>query len=296
MPSNNETNNNNTSEFIDVVFDTDSLAKILIGEIEIEIPQQKESTEIIPIVTDSHEESPFIQINKPRKSDIEIFMYTANEEIKKKWNNQDFKQKLLVIVYISIELYRLVISTLLVVFVPQNCYGTVCSIEQTLKSRSNLFTVGLCINIITFIYYILLYCIEIKREFKLIKYLEVRNDKPFDNNSVADTLEPLPITYKNKIYKIDYYYKIFTYGGCIIFLCNTVISGIVISNYSLGSQTINSFITNVLFMTTKLYHIYSVANTDKNVFYSVYLTENVQFNDIDPRIMEKIQSTSPENL
>ena len=35
-------------------------------------------------------------------------------------------------------------------------------------------------------------------------------------------------------------------------------------------------------MSLKVYDVYSICNTKKNVFYSAYLKSRVQFNDVDP--------------
>jgi hypothetical protein len=50
----------------------------------------------------------------------------------------------------------------------------------------------------------------------------------------------------------------------------------------LDKQTTSTYITNILFIITKLVDIYSIANTEKNVFYSAYLKDRIQYNDVDP--------------
>jgi hypothetical protein len=44
----------------------------------------------------------------------------------------------------------------------------------------------------------------------------------------------------------------------------------------------------ILFMITKLSNVYIIVNTDKNIFLSAYLNTKVQFNDIDPHEILKI--------
>lgn len=126
------------------------------------------------------------------------------------------------------------------------------------------------------------------QENKLIKYLEVNPQNPRDNESLEIIFENIPIQYRNKIYKADYYYEKFTYVCVFLFIINTSASGFVIYDYSLGNQTTTTFITNVLFMVTKVYDTFCVANTAKSVFYSAYLREHVQFNDIDPSLKAKL--------
>jgi hypothetical protein len=46
------------------------------------------------------------------------------------------------------------------------------------------------------------------------------------------------------------------------------------------------FFTNILLMGLKVADVFSIANTSKNIFYSAYLKNRVQYNDVDP---DKIQ-------
>ena len=208
--------------------------------------------------------------------------------IKKILASQDFSQRLYMTMNVTIELYRILVSSLLIVFVPQNCDGHVCSLGENLIWTDIINNTGILCNFITLCGFIILYIFEITRENKLIKYLEVNPQNPRDNESLEIIFENIPLQYRNKIYKADYYYEKFTYVCVFLFIINTIASGFVIYNYSLGNQTTTTFITNVLFMITKVYDTYYLANTEKSVFYSAYLREHVQFNDIDPSLKEKL--------
>lgn len=213
---------------------------------------------------------------------------TCRNYIKKIISTQDFSQRLYMTINVTIELYRILVSSLLIIFVPQNCNGHVCLFGENLIFTNTKNTTGLLCNFITLGGFIILYIFEIMRENKLIKYLEVNPQNPRDNESLEIIFENIPIQYRNKIYKADYYYEKFTYVCVLFFIINTIASGFVIYNYNLGNQTSTTFITNVLFMVTKVYETYCVANTDKSVFYSAYLREHVQFNDIDPSLKTKL--------
>jgi hypothetical protein len=65
-------------------------------------------------------------------------------------------------------------------------------------------------------------------------------------------------------------------------LTNAILSGFVVSDYYLDKQTTSTFVTNILFIITKLIDIYTVANTEENIFYSAYLKGRIQYNDVDP--------------
>jgi hypothetical protein len=130
--------------------------------------------------------------------------------------------------------------------------------------------------------FLTLYGVEIKRENRLITYLDVDKTKPADNESVGKALENLSVEKRESIWKLDTYYQATFYAAIIAFIANSILSGIVIYDYSLGNQTTTTMITNILFMAMKLADVYGVANTDSNIFYSAYLKGNVQFNDVDP--------------
>jgi hypothetical protein len=213
---------------------------------------------------------------------------TCRNYIKKIISTQDFSQRLYMTMNVTIEIYRILVSSLLIIFVPQNCNGHVCSFGENLIWTDKKNNTGILCNFITLFGFIVLYIFEITRENKLIKYLEVNPQNPRDNESLEIIFENIPLHYRNKIYKADYYYEKFTYVCVFLFIINTTASGFVIYDYSLGNQTTTTFITNVLFMVTKVYDTYCVANTAKSVFYSAYLREHVQFNDIDPSLKAKL--------
>jgi hypothetical protein len=126
-----------------------------------------------------------------------------------------------------------------------------------------------------------LYGIEIYRENTLISYLEVTPLLGTDNASVGEIVAKLDPEKRKKLYRIDTVY--FGVGGfCMCaFGANSVFSGIVLL-HDLDYKTVTTFVTDILFMMTKLYRIYYVINTEKNIFYSAYMMNFVQFNDLDP--------------
>jgi len=203
-------------------------------------------------------------------------------------NSQDFLQRIYLVISVSIELYRVLMSSMLILFVPQNCDNNLCTLADNAVWADNTYNAGLIINFITLSSFVLLYIIEITRENKLIKYLEVNPSTPRDSITLENVFNKIPIVYRNKMYRIDYYYKNFTYVCVVIFIANATLSGIVIYPHSLGNQSAMIFITNILFMLTKIYDTFYVANTDKYIFYSAYMRDHVQFNDIDPYFQKRL--------
>jgi hypothetical protein len=195
--------------------------------------------------------------------------------------NQYLNQYIKTLFTVFFELYRAITSSLLVLFVPQNCNNQVCTINQNLEwDQQQFYNVVLIFNFITLSLFSILYIIEIIRERFLIEYLDVNINIPNDDLDVEKTLTILPIESKNKIIQIDKYYQIASYGSIIIYTANIILSFIIVKEYYLNSQTSFTFMTYVLFMFNKLSNIFNISNTKKHVFYSAYLKPNIQYNDI----------------
>ncbi len=207
---------------------------------------------------------------------------TCFEKLKEKQNDQDFKQKMGVASTLVLEFYRVLMGAFLIAFVPQKCGDSICSMNENMNRNSSLAQTALSFNALTMLSFLILYFIEVKRENKLITYLEVNRFTAVDNESVGEALKRLSVVKTNSIWKYDGYYQKSGYLSTAAFIFNTVFSAIIVSKHYYDSKTATVFLTNVLFMGTKVADVYSTVNTKNNVFYSAYLKHKVQFNDVDP--------------
>lgn len=221
-----------------------------------------------------------IDINTPTQS---IEKHNDNHD------NQDNKQKTGVTITVLLELYRVVIASFLILFVPQKCADAndpstyhVCTISENAQTGSDhLYNAGFSFNCITLAAFLAMYFAEIKREGKLIAYLDVNPKCKTDNDSVGEVLARLPIERSKIILFYDGLYQKTGYFALTCFIINTVLSGIVVYKYYLDDKTTSTFITSVLFMITKMGDVYSTVSTEKNIFYSAYLKGKIQYNDLD---------------
>ncbi len=197
-------------------------------------------------------------------------------------NDQDFQQKLGTSISVVAELYKVLVSSLLILFVPQKCDDHVCSFNENLIAGDSVYTGGLVINFVTLATFCMMYYAEVKRENRLITYLEVNKSKPSDNESVGRALEMLPTEKRESILSLDKIYVKLGASAITMFIINTVLSGVVVYKFYLDSQTTTTYVTNILFMTTKLADVYANVTSEQNVFYSAYLKAKVQYNDVDP--------------
>ena len=207
---------------------------------------------------------------------------SAVTELTEKLNDQDFKQKTNVAATLLLEIYRVLMGAFLVAFVPQKCEDTVCSLSDNMTRPDVMSIIAIFFNSLTFFTFLCLYYVEVKRENKLITYLDVNKFEPADNESVGEALKKLSEKRKRTIWNYDRYYQKAGYLSTIAFVLNAIISSIVVYGHYLDSKTVTVYLTNILFMGSKVNDVYTTVNTKRNIFYSAYLKKKVQFNDVDP--------------
>jgi len=215
-----------------------------------------------------------------------------NEDMYRKINvfitikNQNLYQKIVVSINILFEFFRVITCSLLIIFIPQKCGDHVCSINEKLYLRPSFYCASLIFNFITLFTFFCFYFLEIRRENVLIQYLEVNPILSYNKVDVEKLIELLPLNKKKKILQVHKYYQKFANIMIYTYIINIILSGIVISKYSITNQSISTFITYILFIVIKLNNVYSIANTEEFTFYSAYLMTNMQFNDVDKRFKQ----------
>jgi len=213
--------------------------------------------------------------------DIASIVHDTKKYIVNSLSYQDNIQKMIVSCDVCIQFYRILMGSLLLSFVPQKCGNHICEITENLYTSDGYMIVYI-LNYMTFLSFSLFYLVEIKRENRLITYLDVNTIKPNDANSVEIALRQLPDNKRDNIIFINKIYQQAGWSLIGIYLFNTVLSAIVIYSNYLDNKTITAFFTNVLFMSMKIKDVYAITTSENNIFYSAYMTNRLQFNDIDP--------------
>jgi hypothetical protein len=221
------------------------------------------------------------------------------KRIKKYMKYNHSFEKFNVSITVIVEIYRLVIGICLIISVPQECNTGSCSISELVFNGNQMYDNCFYFNITTLFIFINLYIIELIREDIFIKYLDINNNLPTDEESVVKIINTLECSTKKSIHYIDSIYIYISKIAISFFVINTIFSAIIIMNNNNNNtnRTSTGFITNILFITTKLYKIQYILNTDKHVFYSAYLTNFVQYNDIlKPNIDSSDSSDSSDSF
>ncbi len=211
-----------------------------------------------------------------------------NKSKKKKTHISDKKQILILIFFSISEIFKIVMATLLILFVPQKCEEDLCTMEQIINNYDGFTKFVLYYNFITLGVFLIFYFVEIRREIFLIKYLDIDNTLP-DNN-----LPRLITNYPKVDKKLDktnknYYYIV----NSMIFMVvvNFIISLIcVFFNYA-DFKSLTSILSFTALTTSKVYNSYYIStNAMKNdIFLSAYMTEYSSFNVMDNDYIKKIK-------
>jgi hypothetical protein len=203
------------------------------------------------------------------------------KDMKALTNDQDFSQKMNVSATLVLEFYRVLMGSLLVVFVPQSCGDHVCSLGENME-RDDISRAAFACNLLTLFAFCAMYYVEVKREHMMIDNLHVNPEKPRDNDAVGESIALLEDSVKLRIWDLDKIYQWAGYFSMGCFSANACMSAVPIFSNYLDDKTVTVMLTNLLFMGSKLNDVFSIVKTEKNIFFSAYLKRKVQFNDIDP--------------
>ena len=271
-----------------------AISESFIKELFIEMVDVKDVVLENPIIDVPIMNNPVLdEIDISNDNPLQVVIQTPNEDTiiensnkentieTKKSLDQDTLQRLSVGVQFLLEMYRVITSSLLILFVPQICVDHICTTTENLVWETNTYNTALCFNFISMACLVNMYYLELVRENRLIKYLAVNPQFANDNEEVGKQLELLSMDKQNKIFTINKYYRLSFYGSASIYLLNVLLSASAVNKYYAGSQTVSTFVTYVLFMATKFASVQSLVSTDKNIFYSAYLIGKVQYNDVD---------------
>lgn len=238
------------------------------------------------------------------------------------FSSQDTQQQIALVSGLLGELFKITMSCLLSVFVPQSCNGSTCSIDQNFSDLSafNLFVI--IYNFMTLGFFIILYIIEVHRETWLIQHLEkdpgISESNLFDGEnfqSESGGLVSFKVAYPKLHAELESLntrylniYNIITF----FYITNSVFSGVLVFYYYyLDYRTVTGFFTNIMLCSSKIRSGRGVATqafTDKlipngqqtkkvrNIAISYYNTQFVAFNIVDPDYSNAIRKNEKVSM
>lgn len=251
--------------------------------------------------------------------------------IKAYFNHQDTQQNITVTVNFVSDSFKVLMASLLCVFVPQKCetqvpniqifnntFGSmhwaivlnrnasftnningttldehICTLSENFSDLIDFNTFALAFNFLTLFYFIYLYMVELNREKWLISNFDY--DKERTDESIIIVKNEYPEIYdtlQDKNYK---YMKAYEYMA-ILYSFNMFFSAILLFHYYYYDyRTVTVFLTNLILCSNKIRigRLISKESFEKGYAYSFYNTKNISFNKIDSRF-EKRQNEDNE--
>jgi hypothetical protein len=192
----------------------------------------------------------------------------------------DTKERLKVIFIFLLQSYKVLMGSMLVVFVPQLCNEKICTIMDNLNNKDNLHHISLIINYITTISFTICYTIELKRENWCVEHLDIDDNIGYTHLPFAIKKRP---ELKKQLQQINNYYYYSSYLTTFIYIINFIISTISIYFHNAGNATITAYSSFVILILMKLKNALYISKNSKknNMALSAYMTELKSFNVID---------------
>ena len=185
--------------------------------------------------------------------------------IREKYDNftidENTKQAMSSIGSTLVEGAKILMATMLSVFVPQYCEDTMttCTLEQNFKNLTLFNEFVLAFNFITLGIFINLTYIINKREIYFISHLDESREHAY--NSLSKNMKLYP-KYMRRIKEFNNSMFLWTKITMIFFIMNVIFSNILIFYfYYDGFRSITVTISNVLLVSNKLYQSFDICKT-----------------------------------
>ena len=130
--------------------------------------------------------------------------------------DEDIKQRIKVSGIFLLQVYKIIMGTMLSLFLPQNCGDTMCSLTDNYENSEVYHKTVFYWNSFSGLLFMISYLIELYREEWCVKYLDIDNDIP-DNS-----LKHIIVKEKDLDRKMDklnlYYYRLLCINSFIYFV------------------------------------------------------------------------------
>ena len=199
---------------------------------------------------------------------------------------QNAQQRLQLLFTVPGAVFQMLASSFLLLTVPQLCGdGRACTVWENLAIQSPLHGGVLALNAFTAVILLLLSVVEVQRENLLVEYLEVSPTLSFSGEAVKERLRQLRPAHEAKLHRVDGIYRIVATCALVVFCVNGLGSAYLLFDNVLTLQTYTTFAAYALLQGTRLASSAYIAYAEAFVFFSVFLTNTVQFNDVDPHFV-----------
>jgi len=198
----------------------------------------------------------------------------------------DNRERLKVSILFLLQSYKVIMGSMLVVFVPRQCDDDICSFNQNVQNADPLNRAALVTNFLSIAFFAATYAIELRRENFCVHHFDINHD--VGDNNLAIILKDKPDLLKELHSHNNLYFKI-TSLTFFVYLINFIVSDIVLYNdptfWKVGLAPYFSYILLILM---KLYNCYFISSSSikEDKALSAYMTEFSSFNVLDADICQ----------
>lgn len=206
------------------------------------------------------------------------------DAIRRWYNDQDTRQRINVVTSFMSDGFKVIMASMLCVFVPQKCDDGICTLSENVTDLIAYNVFVLFFNIFTLFIFVILYCVELRREQWMISNFDY-------NEHLADLHLS---TYKNeyqtlfqKLKKYNYMYFMIYKTIRLIYVLNFIFSAVLVYHYYyLDYRSITVLLTNILLCWQKIIKGIEISKDSYigDLAYSYFNVKNLSFNTIDKKI------------
>jgi hypothetical protein len=196
----------------------------------------------------------------------------------------DQKQTINSVILLLTESFKVLMATLLSIFVPQRCDNQsdkICTMVDNFTNLTNYNIAVTTFNFITLGSFIGLYIVEYMRENWCIEYLDIDYDKP--NTNLKTEIDKYP-EYKEKMMLLNNRYNNISILVVSMNVINFILSAILIYGYYyLDYRSVTVLLTNIILIIDKIINCFNVSkkSVQEILPISAYMTSPIIFNIID---------------
>lgn len=194
--------------------------------------------------------------------------------------DNDNRQRIKSLLLFFLEFYKVIMGTLLLIFIPQSCGDHSCSINENVYAEGLFRNITKIYNVFTLLIVFGFYIVELKRENWCIEYLDIDPSKP--NNNLDEQIEKYPLI-KSDMNRLNNLYFKFTLASMISVFVNVILSCVYIIPNNYGTNTYTSLISFGLLVLMKLFNSYNISRLSihEEHAYSAFMKTPITFNAID---------------
>ena len=196
-----------------------------------------------------------------------------------KFMTSDTSQYMFLALFGTVEGFKVLMASLLTIFVVQDCDGTLCTYDDIVH-RGGISMWSVIGNALSVLMFIAFYAVEIRREIFLIHSFDI--DQLQGDYHLPAVINEYPAI-RDGLKKHNTRYRFCTRLLLAVTGVNWVISIITVFYYWYSVKTVLSLTTNILLVTTKLTGSHSVATESigHGIAISAFMKEFTSYNVID---------------